>query len=971
MKISARNPFKVVYSLYQHEFLGFLFESFIVELDQEGRLSLKHQNISHYSAEEFASGLDELDYELIDLMDQIQQEVVIKKFAEKRVPPMEFFPKIFNPEKGDRGLQQNINAYLESKRAKILERLPGKNVFEMGKDGEPTSRELSVPKKGATILFHLWKNDDNTHYYPTIKHEGEKLEFRQKGARILCSSPAWMLLNDIIYHFDDEVDGKKLKPFINKKFIAIPQKLEEQYYESFVAPLIASFDVIAHGMEVHEEKSEPKPRILIQEYAEKTAELFEEEAEEGSGKFQINLIFNYGKFNLQGSESHQQRVKVVRSNGHFEFYKVQRDYKFEADLEKKLVELGLDLRTYRALVQKSVFQSWKSINEEQLRELGIEFEQDSNSEKNYFLGHSSVNLSFSEKEDWFDLEAKVSFGEFEIKFSELGKYILNGISEFPLPNGQTAIIPEEWFTQYSDLFHFSENGEDNKNLKVQKHHIGLISDLQEGSLAEVTMNRRLQNLKEQDLNSDYPLPEGFVGQLRPYQKAGYNWLRFLLETSLGGCLADDMGLGKTVQTLALLQHIKENFKGRTSIMVMPTSLVYNWLQEARRFTPELKILNYTGTYRKKDPKTFGDYDIVLTSYGTARIDKDILLKFVFFYAVLDEAQAIKNPGSNIFQSVTELNAKHKLTLTGTPLENTSLDIWSQMAFSNPGLLGDEAFFKKNYLTPIEKQGNEVKTKKLNALIKPFILRRTKEQVARDLPSKMENIKLCMMTPEQESQYEEVKSVIRNKFLEAQGQGKGGQMQILLLQGLTQLRQIANHPLMVDENFEGESGKLKTLTHMMKSALLEGHKILVFSQFVKHLKIVREFLDKEGVLYSYLDGGTKNRMGQVELFQEDKSVKVFLISLKAGGTGLNLTAADYVFLLDPWWNPAVEAQAIDRAHRIGQKEKVFIYRFITKGTVEEKILNLQERKKGLAESLIKTEESFFKSLSSDDIESLLS
>jgi len=279
------------------------------------------------------------------------------------------------------------------------------------------------------------------------------------------------------------------------------------------------------------------------------------------------------------------------------------------------------------------------------------------------------------------------------------------------------------------------------------------------------------------------------------------------------------------------------------------------------------------------------------------------------------------------------------------------------------------FFKKNFQIPIEKKGDFEKTKKLNALIKPFILRRTKEQVAKDLPSKIENVKYCVMTPEQESKYEEVKSVIRNRFLEAKTTKVKGQLQILLLQGLSQLRQLANHPRMVDEEYEGESGKMKTLSHMLKSALLEGHKILIFSQFVKHLKIVRKFLDQERVLYSYLDGGTKNRMGQVEMFQEDDSVKVFLISLKAGGTGLNLTAADYVFLLDPWWNPAVEAQAIDRAHRIGQKENVFIYRFITKGTVEEKILKLQDRKKGIADALIKTEENFFKALSKEDIENL--
>ncbi len=970
MKISPKDPFKVVYSLYQHEYLGFLFESFIVELDQEGRLSLKHQNISSLSAVDFSDGLDDTDHELIALMDEIQQDVVIKKFAEKRIHPREFFPKLYHPEKGDKGLQELVNQYLESRRGEILQRLRGKAVFEMGNDGEPTAKELNVPKEGASILFHLWKNDDNTHYYPTIKFEGEKLEFRQRGARILCSHPAWMLLENTIYHFEKKVDGKKLRPFIKKKFIAIPEKLEEEYYQSFVGPLIAQFDVIAHGMEIHQERSEPSSTIRISEYAQQSGKLFGggDQAGEESKNFLVELSFRYGEFLIPGHEDIQKRVKISRDNGHYVFHKVRRDFELEENMEKKLKKLGLDLKSFKTLMPKSEFQSWLRLNEKKLDKLGIEICQDKSESKKYFLGQSNVDLDISESEDWFDLDAKVRFGEYVFKFTDLRPYILNGVAEFPLPNGEVAIIPEEWFVQYSDLFTFSESSSE-EQLRIQKHHLGMVMELKEGNLAKVTIDRKLEKLRDQEFDQEYELPKEFRGELRGYQRAGYNWLRFLEAYHLGGCLADDMGLGKTVQTLALLQRIKETNPGKTSLMVMPTSLVYNWLREAEKFTPQINILNYTGTYRKKDPDQFKEYDVVVTSYGTARIDTEILNAFPFYYAILDEAQAIKNPGSNIFQSVIQLNARNRLTLTGTPLENTSLDVWSQMAFINPGLLGGEGFFKKNFQIPIEKNHDEVKTKKLNALIKPFVLRRTKEQVARELPEKVEYVKYCMMTEEQESKYEEVKSVIRNRFLESPENQLKGQHQILLLQGLSQLRQLANHPKMVDENFEGESGKMKTLKHMLKSALLEGHKILIFSQFVKHLKIIKSFLDQEGVFYSYLDGGTKNRMGQVELFQEDESVKVFLISLKAGGTGLNLTAADYVFLLDPWWNPAVESQAIDRAHRIGQESNVFIYRFITKGTVEEKIMKLQDKKRGLADALIKTEESFFKSLSREDLEQL--
>jgi SNF2 family DNA or RNA helicase len=414
---------------------------------------------------------------------------------------------------------------------------------------------------------------------------------------------------------------------------------------------------------------------------------------------------------------------------------------------------------------------------------------------------------------------------------------------------------------------------------------------------------------------------------------------------------------------------KEKGVSNASLLIMPTSLIYNWEMEAKKFAPSLRIFNYTGTQREKNVSQFEGYDLVLTSYGTTRIDIDLLKSYYFNYIILDESQAIKNPDSIIAHTVKDLKSKFRLILTGTPIENSTLDLWSQMTFINPGLLGTQSFFKNEFLNPIEKQGDEFKTKRLYSIIKPFILRRHKSQVAKELPDKVENVRYCDMSPDQEKEYEQVKSNYRNMILESiEEKGVSG-TQLLLLQGLTKLRQIANHPRMVDENYTGDSGKLEEVTDMLKSALSKNHKILIFSQFVKHLAILREFLFKEGLEYAYLDGSTKERQGQVELFQNNDDIRIFLISLKAGGLGLNLTAADYVFLLDPWWNPAVEAQAVDRAHRIGQKNIVFTYKFITKNTVEEKILNLQRNKQKLAGDLITTEESFVKHLSKEDIQSI--
>lgn len=448
-------------------------------------------------------------------------------------------------------------------------------------------------------------------------------------------------------------------------------------------------------------------------------------------------------------------------------------------------------------------------------------------------------------------------------------------------------------------------------------------------------------------------------------------MRFLQAYNFGGCLADDMGLGKTVQTLALLQSEKEKGALNASLLVMPTSLVYNWQKEAEKFTPKLKVFVYTGTLRKKDPAQFAKYDLILTTYGIVRLDIDVLQGYYFNYTILDESQAIKNPGSNIAKAVRYLKSKNKLILSGTPLENSTMDIWSQMDFINAGLLGNKSFFKNIFLKPIEKKNDEKKIERLSSMIKPFILRRKKSQVATELPEKVENLHYCTMTPEQEEHYNEVKSFYRNQILQEINTGGLGASQLMVLQGLTKLRQIANHPILTDDQYKGGSGKMDDVLEMIESVIHKNHKILIFSQFVRYLHLFKDHFEKEGIPFTYLDGSTRDRQAQVERFQSDPNIPIFLISLKAGGVGLNLTKADYVFILDPWWNPAAEAQAIDRTHRIGQENKVFAYKFITQNTVEEKILTLQQKKLKLSTELISAEQSFIKSLTKEDIDAILS
>ncbi len=999
MNVSPDQPLQIVYSLYEHQYLGYLFSAYAVQLDVYKRLTLKYQQISLLNAAEF--NLGETDKELVEIIEGMQYEAILKKYATKKLPFDAFLLKVYDKEQGDKLLQETINLDLERRRAKILEKLQQKNklLFEMSNDGVPTHKRIELMPEKGTVLFHFFRNAQHTHYFPTLKYASKKLDFQYKNGILICNEPAWLLLGDKLYTFNKNLDGKKLQPFLFKKFIEIPKKIEETYYRKFVAPLIEDFEVHAEGFTIkkatavphaqisftalqandqnllldlaltaHDPASPTDTQLQTKDDLQKDAQKEQKEEE----KIVFSLLFQYDNFTFDSQNDSPSNVSIEKEGENYTFHKIIRNQVVEKEQVMALATMGLTFKNGKATLPKSQAFAWLNQYYEQLKDLQINITQQATDNKKYFIGKSAINLQVNENKDWFDVYAVVKFGDYEIPFLQLRKMILSKISEFALPNGEIAVIPSAWFSTYSDIFNFIDD-RNNQN-KLKKHHIGLLQDLHDGEYAQLTMSRKLEKLRNFDHIEDQPLPTNFVGELRPYQKAGYNWLLFLAEYRLGGCLADDMGLGKTVQTLALLQAQKEqnqaeNIK-QASLLVMPTSLIYNWQKEAMKFAPELKVLNYTGSTRNKNVQIFDYYDLIITSYGTARVDADLLEKYYFNYIILDESQAIKNPDSHTSKAVKELKSKNKLILTGTPIENSTIDLWSQLSFVNPGLLGSLSYFRNEFQIPIEKRNDAERLQKLHSLIKPFILRRIKTQVAKDLPEKIINVKYCSMTSAQEQKYEEVKSMYRNKILEHIEKNGVAQSQMLLIQGLTQLRQIANHPRMTDPDYAADSGKLEDVLYMLQTTISEKHKVLVFSQFVKHLAIVRKELDQLKIRYAYLDGSTTDRQQQVENFQQNPDIQVFLISLKAGGVGLNLTAADYVFLLDPWWNPAVENQAIDRSHRIGQQNKVIVYQFISQNTVEEKILLMQQNKIRLANDLITTEESFVKSLDKAAIELLL-
>ncbi|NBW85657.1 MAG: DEAD/DEAH box helicase, partial [Planctomycetia bacterium] len=466
-------------------------------------------------------------------------------------------------------------------------------------------------------------------------------------------------------------------------------------------------------------------------------------------------------------------------------------------------------------------------------------------------------------------------------------------------------------------------------------------------------------------------PPGFQGTLRHYQREGLGWLVFLERMGLGGCLADDMGLGKTIQVLALLARRQAEVRAagiphRPALVVVPRSLVFNWIEEARKFAPALRVVNHTGNARGEAAESLSEADVVVTTYGTLRRDIIAHRETEFDYVILDEAQSIKNAASQAAKACRLLRARHRLALTGTPVENHIGELWSIFEFLNPGQLGSAARLRK-FLADGRGSADVVAR-----AVRPYLLRRTKAQVLSDLPEKTEQTLFVELGDAQRKAYDELREHFRAELTGRIGRMGIGRSRIAVLEALLRLRQTACHHGLVDPaRVDEPCGKLETLLEQLDEVLDEGHKVLVFSQFTSFLAILRRRLDEKSLVYEYLDGRTTDRQARVVRFQEDADCRLFLVSLKAGGQGLNLTAADYIYILDPWWNPAVEAQAVDRAHRIGQTRRVFAYRLIARDTVEEKILALQDRKRELAESIVRADESMIASLTPEDVELLLS
>jgi len=940
---STDNQLFFAIALYQHRELGLTAGAYLLEPINEDSYKIE-RNLIVDSAILHSDRTTTEETEILKNINEITEKALLKLFGRDT----KTFPELISKIHTDDNLKSYIRNYIDRRIFKILEKASeiGTPIFFRDRNANNLydERRVSYHKEPAKPVFRFELDENGIKYSLKIKHGNQVLIAKPGDFDVLTMEPCLLKFSNNIFYIDG-IDGKKFTPYLNKDFITIPLQSVQRYMESFVLNAVRNNIVEAIGFEIDEKNSRPTPVLTLEERL--------------AGGACLTLNFKYGNKIIAANTPPTTEVKLSHRAGKYKFTKLIRNTPKETKLRGK-VEKDLHLKK---VGENEYFPGkpendglddfrlieWLNRNQQKLSELGFEIQQ-KYKQANYHINGFNLSIRVNEGIDWFDLYGMVEIGSFKVPFIHFRKHIIKNIREYTLPNGQIFILPDEWFAKYRTIFMFGK--EEGEKLLISKANVALLSDNNIETQSMSDFAERIKNITAKSVE----LPKSLDAKLRKYQTIGYVWLKTLSENGLNGCLADDMGLGKTLQTITFILSELENDdykKGehKTTLIVAPTSIIFNWFNEFEKFAPTIRVGIYHGTNREKSLKLFETNHVVITSYGTIRNDINLLKDFPFRLVVLDESQTIKNPASKIYRSVLLLKSDKKLCLSGTPIENNLFDLWSQMNFLNRGMLGGIKVFRDEFATPIEKRNDSEKQKLLKKLIEPLILRRTKEQVAKELPPLTEQIVYCEMSDEQSRIYEEEKSKTRRMIIDAFENSQTDSISVNILSALTRLRQLANHPAMLDEYSEIPSGKFEEITQMVESVISENHKILIFSSFVKHLNQVESYLQESNIGYEMLTGSTTNRENVVENFQNDPDKKIFLISLKAGGVGLNLTAADYIFILDPWWNPAAEMQAASRAHRIGQTKKVFVYRFISRNTVEEKIISLQSHKENLAHEFV--------------------
>lgn len=906
--------------------------------------------------------LDPNSKKILTICESLKPEFVFKKFSAK-VKSAKTIADLQKDSKIDFAIRQHLKLNLTPFYSLIVqEQFP--LSLNLGPEKDFYRSRISIDPLDFEPQIHFDKHSEGITYTLSLKENETTFLPMDHKVDILLDEPGWLIVNKKLGQLK-ELNSKKLTPFLKKKSIEIPSKLVDDYFKNFIPEIAKKIDIEANGFEI--ELRDQIVSCTIQP----VFDFFK-------NCYYLNLYFDYNGYSFDGS-----KTKKTHSFVDFSVANEPRIIQFKRNSDEnlyteKLQEIGLikiknELFGLNSETENSdAYINIQLIidNKEKLESLGFTIQNLKLESKEIITGNHTISASKETTGDWFDIKIIITIGNYKINFSEIIPNIKSKERLFPLPDGNYFLIPLEWFSKYGSLAKLAKT--ENGALLLRKSNFTALDGISE-----------IDNDLDQIHQAEFTASDLIKATLRPYQVDGVKWLLGHFNSNMGACLADDMGLGKTLQTLSVLVSVQEQlgfttkttnfdlFANETTIereplkalIVLPSSLVFNWFNEAGKFTPHFSKMQYVGNDRKSLASRINSTDLIFTSYSIIHRDISILEKYDFRYLILDESQYIKNKNSKIFKAINKISTGHKIALSGTPIENSLDDLWSQMQFINPDILGSYNFFVDNFKNPIEKKQNEEVLAELKNLVQPYILRRTKEQVLKDLPELTEQIYYCDMDPEQEKLYEQEKSKARNFLLKTDGSSPD---KISIINTLMKLRQLSNHPKMVDQESEIDSGKYIAVTNYLESLVKEKHKVIIFSSFVTNLGFYTDWCKENKIEYCEITGETPaaKREQQVKLFQEKENPLLFFISLKAGGVGLNITKASYVLFLDPWWNPFAEKQGVGRAHRIGQLNKVNVVRFISKNTVEEKIIKLQENKKLLSDSLL--EESYI----NDEIEANL-
>lgn len=828
--------------------------------------------------------------------------------------------------------------------------------IEMGRTGYFEQHQISISKETIKPKLYFSKTDLGMTYALRLEVSSEIIYPSDVKIVLLLNQPGWIVLDKVLYALE-HINSKKLSPFLTKKDLVIPQKTVKTYFETFIKDVVKKVDIEADGFQIN---SQNKLQNCV---IEPIYHLF-------SGKYLVQLRFIYDGIEFVSTDKRKKHVSLeVYDQDSISILETKRDFEMESKYLEKLAtfdwqpfEDGFFTKSFDLKhIGKYDFVYDIITQKETLIEAGFrvpDFEID----RNLVYAHQGgLTHQISDKMDWFDIEMTIKTGTFEFPFTQIVSNLKTGNRFYELPNATFFLIPDEWFSQYKPLLDWADI--QSNQIKIRKSQFTLL---------EVLQTEKPKPLLQTQETTVFQTPTTIKATLRPYQETGVNWLWEHHQNHLGACLADDMGLGKSLQCITLLDFVRTTLPiipnievpnldlftelsdskvPLQSLIVCPTSLVYNWENEIQKFAPHFKVSLYLGKDRRQLQKTIQVQDITITSYSVLLRDFEWFNTLHFLYLIVDESQQIKNRDSKIFKIISQIDAEHKVSLSGTPIENSLSDLWSQMQFINPNLLGEYPKFEKLFKKPIEKNQSEEALTHLKSLVKPYILRRTKEQVLTDLPKLTEQVFFSELEESQKLLYESEKSKARNLLLGVKTtQGKHNAQ---VFKTLMKLRQLSNHPWLAGEIRESESGKFSDVTLYLETLLKSGQKVLIYSFFVDHLKIYTQWCENQGIPFALFTGQTKveNRKSEIEKFRNDASIQLFFMTTQSGGVGLTLTEANFVLILDPWWNPFKELQATGRAHRIGQEKPVHVVRFIAKDTIEEKILKLQARKKGISDAII--------------------